>query len=99
MQRIITSKLIPSPPLVRRVSSLKTFFYSIINSLSYLYIFFTDGEEGDSYYTGRKLQSANHTGVAWEQCNFEKKNHKYVFLIPYIFLIFSLFIGTLVFHK
>ena len=67
----------------------------------FLQIFTTDGEEEDSYYTGRKLQSTNangsHKGVAWEQCDFEKENHKYVFLIPYIFLIFSLFIGTLVF--
>jgi hypothetical protein len=53
----------------------------------------------DSYYTGRTLQSTGsnstgHHGAAWERCDFEKANHRYVFLIPYIFLILSLFIGV-----
>ena len=60
------------------------------------------GTEDDSYYTGRKLQSTDagnssisHKGAAWEQCDFEKANYRYVFLLPYIFLIFSLFIGNI----
>ena len=72
-----------------------------ITALTYIS---TENEGEGSYSTGRKLQSINanntnhtshtsHKGVAWEQCDFEKANSRYVFLIPYIFLIFSLFIG------
>lgn len=101
-----TKRVVISTALVLLVLILRaTYFYfmqgksmSIILSLLKI-TFVTGGEEGDSYYTGRKLKSSSNFsshGVVWEQCDFEKAHQPYVFLMPYVVLIFSLFIGTLI---